>query len=38
MKILLDECIPLKLKKELNEFEVYSVAELNSEGFMNRLK
>jgi predicted nuclease of predicted toxin-antitoxin system len=35
MKILLDECIPKKLKHYLNEFDVYSVVELGWAGIKN---
>ncbi len=35
MKILLDECIPRKLKKDLKEFEVFSVFDFKWEGIKN---
>ena len=35
MKILLDECISMKLKTHLNEFDVSTVAELNWHGIKN---
>ncbi len=35
MKILLDECITKKLKNHLEEFEVYTVVELELSGIKN---
>ncbi len=35
MKILLDECITRRLKKHLEEFEVYTVRELELSGIKN---
>ena len=35
MKILLDECITKKLKKHLNEFEVYTINDLGWRGKKN---
>ena len=35
MKILLDECMPRKLKRELAEFEVYTVVEQGWNGIKN---
>ena len=35
MKILLDECIPRKLKRDLKEFKVYSVFDFSWEGIKN---
>ena len=35
MKILLDECITKRLKKHLDEFEVFTVWELNLSGIKN---
>ncbi|MBX3042859.1 MAG: DUF5615 family PIN-like protein [Candidatus Kapabacteria bacterium] len=35
MKILLDECITKKLKTYLNDFEVYTVAEMGWSGLKN---
>ena len=35
MKILLDECITKKLKRYLEEFEVYTVTELGLAGIKN---
>jgi len=35
MKILLDECVTKRLKKYLEEFEVYTVRELNLSGTKN---
>jgi len=32
MKILLDECVTRKIKKLLNDFEVYTVAEMGFKG------
>jgi len=32
MKILLDECVSKRLKKHLEEFEVFTVIELNLSG------
>ena len=35
MKILLDECVPKRLKSYLEEFEVVTVTELNLSGIKN---
>jgi hypothetical protein len=35
MKVLLDECIPRKLKNEFAEHEVYTVPEMGFSGQMN---
>jgi len=35
MKILLDECVTKRLKKHLEEFEVFTVRELNLSGIKN---
>ncbi|OYU95374.1 MAG: hypothetical protein CFE21_09495 [Bacteroidetes bacterium B1(2017)] len=35
MKILLDECVTKRLKIHLNEFDVYTVNELNLSGIKN---
>ena len=35
MKILLDECLPIRLKKYLPDFEVTSVTEMGWTGFKN---
>ena len=35
MKILLDECVTKRLKKYLEEFEVFTVRELNLSGIKN---
>ena len=35
MKILLDECVTKRLKKYLNNFEVFTVRELNLSGIKN---
>ncbi len=35
MKILLDECITKRFKKYLNEFEVFTIVELNIKGIKN---
>lgn len=35
MKILLDECVSKRLKKHLEEFEVFTVIELNLSGIKN---
>lgn len=35
MKILLDECVPQKFKKDLEEFDVSTVAELHWKGIKN---
>jgi hypothetical protein len=35
MKVLLDECIPKKLKSQLPEFDVYTVSELGWSGVKN---
>lgn len=35
MKILLDECVTKRLKKHLEEFEVYTVRELELSGIKN---
>ena len=35
MKILLDENVPVKLKEDFSEFEVYTVSELKWNGFKN---
>jgi len=35
MKILLDECVPKKLKSSLKDFEVYTVHELGWSGVKN---
>ena len=35
MKILLDECVPKKLKPYLNDFEVFSVSEMGWSGVKN---
>ena len=35
MKILLDECVPKRLKKYLEEFEVFTVMELGWSGIKN---
>ncbi len=35
MKILLDECVTKRLKKQLEEFEVYTVRELELSGIKN---
>ena len=35
MKILLDECVTKRLKKHLEEFEVYTVTELGLSGIKN---
>ena len=35
MKILLDECVTKRLKKHLEEFEVYTVRELGLSGIKN---
>jgi predicted nuclease of predicted toxin-antitoxin system len=35
MKILLDECVTKRFKKHLEEFEVYTVTELNLSGIKN---
>jgi predicted nuclease of predicted toxin-antitoxin system len=35
MKILLDECVTKRLKKHLEEFEVFTVMELNLSGIKN---
>ena len=35
MKILLDECVTKRLKSHLNEFEVYTIRELNLGGTKN---
>jgi predicted nuclease of predicted toxin-antitoxin system len=35
MKVLLDECIPQKLKSQLPEFDVYTVSELGWGGVKN---
>jgi len=35
MKLLLDECIPKKLKSSLKDFEVYTVPELGWSGVKN---
>ena len=35
MKILLDECLPVRLKESLNEFEVFSVSEMGWRSLKN---
>ena len=35
MKILLDECVTKRLKKHLNNFDVFTVRELNLSGIKN---
>ena len=35
MKILLDENIPIKLKGRLSDFDVYTVRDMNWDGFKN---